>query len=360
MEALVALLHRTAAAVAEGADGAALAAPAFAEALDGQDPLARLRGDFLLPPTEPGAVHRRRAIGAPSVYLCGNSLGLQSTESRDEVGMEMAKWGQYGVEGHFKTDTPWVAADESVRGSMSAVVGALPSEVVVMGTLTGNLHAFMVPFYRPELGAAEPADRAPRTKILIEGKAFPSDYHAVASQVSSHGLDPKIHVVHARAGDADKYGASPSSSSSQSSSAGTGVGAATATPREDEDEERGEAGLPPSTDDVIAAIRAHGPTLSLVLLGGLQYYTGQFYDAERVIKAAKEAGAKIGLDLAHAAGNVPLVSSLQCNVMPCDAMQCDAQPIGVRITAPRVVTMSMSMSMSMSILCSFLSASSSS
>lgn len=206
VEALEALLHRIAAAMAEGVDGSALKVPAFAAALDASDPLSALRDRFRIPPAEEGAVHRGKGKSAEtSVYLCGNSLGLQSQDSGEEVRMELDKWARYGVEGHFKTDTPWVAADESVRGTMAALVGAQPREVVCMGSLTSNLHTFMVPFYRPEAESSSPSEEsgAPRrTKILIEGKAFPSDYHAVASQVVAKGLDPEVHVVRARAGDA--------------------------------------------------------------------------------------------------------------------------------------------------------------
>lgn len=318
IEAAEALVHRIAAAMAEGAGPSSFGTQAFAAAMDASDPLQPVREQFRFPPTEAGAVHRASRVGKPAVYLCGNSLGLQSKQSADEVSMEMAKWARLGVEGHFKTDTPWVAADESVRGGMAKVVGALPEEVVCMGTLTGNLHAFMVPFYRPEVGAAAAAAGsgdgsaeqapAPRTKILIEGKAFPSDYHAVASQVQARGLDPAVHVIRARAGDAERYGTGNGAASSDK-------GPATASDKKEEDAAGSgsaafseEAGLPPSTEDVIACIKHHGATLSLVLLGGLQYYTGRFYDAPRVIQAAKEAGAKVGLDLAHAVGNVPLVS----------------------------------------------------
>ncbi len=147
----------------------------FAESMVASDPLAALRDEYLFPPTEQGAVHRKE--GAPAVYLCGNSLGLQPKAVRTEVNAELDKWAQFGVEGHFKSDLPWVTVDETVHEASARIVGALPSEVAIMNSLTTNLHLLMVPFYRPT---------PQRHKIIIEGKAFPSDYVSPLAPLCPH------------------------------------------------------------------------------------------------------------------------------------------------------------------------------
>lgn len=140
----------------------------FASAIDEKDPFRKFRQEFNFPET--GSSSTRRTPGSEALYFCGNSLGLQPKRAQSYVQEELDKWAKYGVEGHFKTDKPWVTVDETVKDKMAAVVGAKSVEVAVMNSLTTNLHLMMVPFYRPDKN---------RYKILIEGKAFPSDYVSV-------------------------------------------------------------------------------------------------------------------------------------------------------------------------------------
>lgn len=201
------------------------------------------RESFLLP---------RGKIGAPLVYLCGNSLGLQPQRCSRYIAEELEKWGSLGVEGHFTPPRPWVSIDETVSEGLAALVGAAPSEVVVMNTLSSNLHILMCSFYRPS---------GTRTRILLEDCAFPSDSHVAQSQAALHGLDPAVTLLRM-------------------------------------------ASL--RTEDVVAAIRAAGDTLALVLLPGVQYYTGQRLDIAAITAAAHSVGAYAAWDLAHSVGNVPL------------------------------------------------------
>jgi kynureninase len=245
MEHLTALL---------AAPGAAPLDPAFAAALDERLGASR-RAHFLLPTRAPAPPPPAAGAGAPPplVYLCGNSLGLQPARCAGYVGEELAKWGAMGVEGHFTAPRPWVSTDEGAAPGLAALVGAAsPSEVVAMGTLTSNLHHLLCAFYRPA-GA--------RTRILLEAGAFPSDAHAAASQAALHGLDPRATLLH------------PAST---------------------------------RTEDVCAAIAAAGDTLALVLLPGVQYYSGHLLDVRAVTAAAHAVGAVAGWDLAHAIGNAPL------------------------------------------------------
>ncbi|MFT4605856.1 MAG: kynureninase [Rhodothermales bacterium] len=205
--------------------------------LDAADPLTAVRGRFHYPdpPT--------------TVYLTGNSLGLQPRSARAAIEARMAEWGALGVRGWHETD--WMATERDLAASMAGIVGAMPSEVAVGGTLTGNLHNLMAGFYRPEGG---------RTRILMEADAFPSDQYAVASQVQWHGLDPASEVLAVPGGDAA----------------------------------------------LEQAIERHGSSIALVLLAGANYYTGRVYDMRSIAAATRQAGAVVGLDLAHAAGNVKL------------------------------------------------------
>jgi len=221
----------------------------FAKALDAADPLANFRERFSFP---------EAAHGGEVTYFVGNSLGLQPHGARDVVVEELDKWSRLGVRGHFETDRPWAPYHEHLAEPMARIVGALPDEVVVMNSLTVNLHLLMVSFYRPT---------AERHKILVEDHAFPSDHFAVESQLRLHGFDSADSLV-------------------------------TIAPRS------GEEVLRP--DDIVAAIHEHGDELALVLLPGVQYYTGQVMPMERIVAAAHEVGAMAGLDLAHAAGNVVL------------------------------------------------------
>lgn len=221
----------------------------YALELDARDPLARFRDAFHFP---------TRADGSPVVYLCGNSLGLQPRGVQADMEQELEDWAELGVEGHFDGRDPWYSYHEKFSELLAPVVGAKPEEVVVMNSLTTNLHLMMVSFYRPS---------ADRYKIIVEGGAFPSDQYAVASQAHFHGFDPDEAVVELE-------------------------------PRPGETTLRDE--------DVLTAIEEHGDQLALVMLGGVNYYTGQVFDFESITRKGHEVGAAVGFDLAHAAGNYPL------------------------------------------------------
>jgi kynureninase len=229
--------------------------PAEAAALhaDETDPLRASRGRFHIPRIR-GGPH----AGEEAVYLCGNSLGLMPKATREAVVQELDDWASLGVEGHFHAKHPWYPAHEECRGAAARLVGALPREVVLMNSLTVNLHLMMASFYRPT---------RERFKIVIEDAAFPSDSYAVAGQARWHGLDPGAAVLHLK-------------------------------PR------AGEHAL--RTDDVLEQIERDGPSITLVLLGGVNYLTGQAMDFDRITQAGHRAGAVVGWDLAHAAGNIPL------------------------------------------------------
>jgi kynureninase len=190
-------------------------------------------------------------------YFCGNSLGLMPKAAFDNVNSVLRNWQHYGVEGHFLCDSPWLPFHETVRAGLADITGAKPEEVVAMNTLTANLHLLMVSFFRPS---------KTRTRILIEGKAFPSDRYAVSSQLQWHGLDDS-HLIELFP-------------------------------------EPGEDCLQPAR--ILEAIEAAGDTLALVLFPGVQYATGQAFDLRAITQAAHRVGALAGFDLAHAIGNVEL------------------------------------------------------
>ncbi|WP_346113400.1 kynureninase [Catellatospora bangladeshensis] len=206
---------------------------------------------FRIPPAEGGGY-------AEVAYMAGNSLGLQPRATRDELLEDLDAWARLGVEGHLEAGRPWLPYHELLTEQAARLVGGLPSETVVMNSLTVNLHLLMVSFYRPS---------GTRTRIVIEDAAFPSDSYAVRSQVAFHGLDPDAEVVRLR-------------------------------PRDGEDCLR--------TEDVLAYLRDEGGRVALVLLGGVNYLTGELMDIPAITGAARAAGAVAGWDLAHAAGNVPL------------------------------------------------------
>ncbi|MGN9812633.1 kynureninase [Micromonospora sp. BQ11] len=206
---------------------------------------------FHVPPAD-GGRHPEAA------YLAGNSLGLQPRATRDDLLADLDAWARLGVEGHLEAKRPWLPYHELLTGPAARLVGARPAEVVVMNSLTVDLHLLMVSFYRP-------AGR--RTRIVIEDTAFPSDSYAVRSQARFHGLDPDTTVVRL-------------------------------TPRAGEDNLR--------TSDVCDLLAAEGDTVALVLLGGVNYLTGELLDIPAITAAGRAAGAVVGWDLAHAAGNVPL------------------------------------------------------
>jgi kynureninase len=219
--------------------------------LDRSDPLPTLRSQFRIPPDPSGRYPE-------SAYFAGNSLGLQPTALRDRLNGELDDWAQLGVEGHLEAQRAWVAYHELLREPAARLVGAQPREVVVMNSLTVNLHLMMVSFYRP---AAE------RHAIVIEDSAFPSDSYAVRSQAAWHGYDPDEAIIRLK-------------------------------PRD------GEAAL--RSEDVIEFLATQGDRVALVLLGAVNYYSGEFLDIAPITAAGHAAGAIVGWDLAHAAGTLPL------------------------------------------------------
>lgn len=221
---------------------------AFAEQMDEKDPLKNFREQFYIPLIN----------GKECIYFTGNSLGLQAKTTQDYVLNELEDWANFGVEGHFHGRKPWLAYHEMFPKLVSKIVGALPEEVVVMNQLTVNLHLLMVSFYRPT---------QQRYKIICEAKAFPSDQYAMESQVRFHGYDPAEAIIEI-------------------------------SPREGEHTIR--------TDDILATIRQHSHETALVLFGGVNYYSGQVFNMAAITRAGHEAGAVVGFDLAHAAGNIEL------------------------------------------------------
>lgn len=221
----------------------------FAVALDEKDPLARFRDRFCIPKAD---------NGGPCVYLCGHSLGLQPVSARAYIDQELEDWADLGVEGHFRARNPWVPYHRLLTEQTASLVGAYPGEVVVMNSLTVNLHLMMASFYRPT---------PQRHKILVEQGAFPSDQYAVKSQAHFHGFDPATSIVELA-------------------------------PRDGESWVRDE--------DVELLIDREGDSIALILLGGVNYVTGQLFDLQGITKLGRRKGCVVGLDLAHAAGNVPL------------------------------------------------------
>ncbi|XP_078690397.1 kynureninase-like isoform X1 [Branchiostoma floridae x Branchiostoma belcheri] len=233
---------------------------AFAVAMDMEDPLQGLREDFFipkmkdLPPTDPTLV----CADDDCVYLCGNSLGLQPKGVRKYLEQDLDYWARYGVFGHFEGARPWALCDEYVIEQSARIVGARPEEVACMNGLTVNLHLLLVSFYQPT---------AARHKILIEGKAFPSDHYAMESQIRFHGYDPATSLLLAE-------------------------------PRQGEQTLR--------TEDIVSLIEREGESIALIAFSGVQYYTGQLFDMERITQAGHNKGCVVGFDLAHAVGNAEL------------------------------------------------------
>lgn len=220
----------------------------FAKQLDAQDALAKYRTEFNFP----------KVNGKKTIYFTGNSLGLQPKSAKTFIDEVMTDWADMAVEGHFFADKPWWDYHERFSNPLSKVVGALPSEVTVMNTLTVNLHMMMVSFYQPT---------AKRYKIICEEKAFPSDQYMLQTQVKFHGLNPDEVIVEVKR-------------------------------REGEHNLRNE--------DIIAKINEVGDALALILIGGINYYTGQVLDMKSITEAGHKVGAFVGWDLAHAAGNIKL------------------------------------------------------
>jgi kynureninase len=219
------------------------------EELDAADPLAEFRDRFYFPE----ASGRSQAL-----YFTGNSLGLMPKKARVYVEQELDDWSCLAVEGHLNAKNPWLPYHEFLTEPMARVVGAKPVETVVMNALTVNLHLMMVSFYRPS---------SERYKVVIEKGAFPSDQYAVEAQIKFHGFDPTAALIQL-------------------------------TPRDGESTLR--------TEDILETIEREGNSIALVMLGGVNYYSGQAFDMQRITEAAHAAGAVAGFDLAHAAGNLDL------------------------------------------------------
>ncbi|KAG0234162.1 Kynureninase (L-kynurenine hydrolase) [Actinomortierella wolfii] len=233
--------------------------PDFAAFMDKHDPLRELRNEFVIPTRgeiAPGADRPDE----PCTYLCGNSLGLMPKNVSKYIQEELTVWGEGAVQSHFKHrfGRPWARIEETVQEQSARVVGAKKDEVAIMNTLTSNLHTLFAAFYTPT---------PERHKVLIETKAFPSDHYAVESQIRWHGLDPATSLI-------------------------------CQSPR------KGEYLL--RTEDILETIEKHGHEIAVVCFSGIQFYTGQFFEIEKITKAAQAKGCIVGWDLAHAAGNVPL------------------------------------------------------
>lgn len=223
--------------------------PAVAARLDEADRLAGFRDQFHIP---------RSSSGENVIYFTGNSLGLQPKSVRGYIEQELKDWELLGVEGHVKARHPWMPYHEFLTAQMANVVGAKPIETVVMNSLTVNLHILMISFYRPS---------GDRFKVLIEKGSFPSDRYAVEAQIKLHGFDPESALIE--------------------------LG-----PRDGETTLR--------TEDIIDTIEREGATIALIMLGGVNYYTGQAFEMREITAAGHAAGALVGFDLAHAAGNLEL------------------------------------------------------
>jgi len=222
----------------------------FAQQLDQQDPLSQMRNEFHIP--------KMKGSDQDEIYFCGNSLGLQPKLTSQYLSDELTKWQTLGVRGHFDCEFPWMPYHEFLAEGSANLVGAKPSEVVCMNSLTANLHFLMVSFYRPT---------AKKFKVLIEDHAFPSDHYAVESQVKFHGFDPNDAMILLK-------------------------------PRE------GEQCL--HLEDILATIDEHADELALIMLPGVQYYTGQVFDMQAITDAAQHHDIVVGFDLAHATGNIEM------------------------------------------------------
>ncbi|MCU7549016.1 kynureninase [Chitinophagaceae bacterium LB-8] len=220
----------------------------FARQMDAEDPLQPFRKEFLIP------VHENKE----QVYFLGNSLGLQPKRARSYIEQVLRQWNQFGVEGFFTGDQPWLDYHDQLIHPLSSLVGARPGEVVVMNSLTVNLHLLLVSFYNPV---------GKRNKILCEEKAFPSDQYLLETHIRQRGLDPGEVIIEVKARDGEsliRY------------------------------------------EDIITAIKENEDELALVFWGGVNYYSGQVFDIKGITQAAHQAGAIAGFDLAHAAGNIKL------------------------------------------------------
>jgi kynureninase len=219
----------------------------FAKTLDKNDRIAHMRQEFHIP---------KDKNGNDWIYMCGNSLGLQPKSTKTYINQELEDWANFGVEGHFEAKNPWMPYHEFLTESMAKIVGAKPIEVVTMNTLTTNLHLLMVSFYQPT---------KTKFKIVIESDAFPSDRYAVESQLRFHGFDPKEGVIEW-------------------------------TPRAGEELLR--------MEDLETILDEHRDDIALLLIGGVNYYTGQYLDIKKIAELGHAKDCMVGIDLAHGAGNI--------------------------------------------------------
>src|SRR5438046_6476288 len=215
----------------------------FAKQIDAEDPLRGFRDKFHLPLGKDGS---------SLIYFSGNSLGLMPKSARQVVDQELEDWAKLGVDAHLEAKTPWYTYHEPLREPTARMVGAKPVEVICMNSLTVNLHLMMATFYRPTKS---------RFKILMEDPAFPSDTYAIKTQIVHHGLDPKNTLILAR-------------------------------PR------KGEFGV--RTEDIVNLIEQNADQLAVVMIAGVNFFTGQFFDIQTITAAAQKRGCTVGFDLAHA------------------------------------------------------------
>lgn len=221
----------------------------YAINLDKIDPIRNFRDQFYIP---------KDSNGNELIYLCGNSLGLQPKSTRAKVEQELLDWENLGVEAHFLGKNPWKDYHEFVTDSLAKIVGAKPKEVVAMGSLTANLNSLLISFYKPNLE---------RHKIVIEATAFPSDIYSVSSQIKLNGFDIDKSLIKLEAKVNETY---------------------------------------INTEDILSLIENEGDSIATILLGGVNYYTGQAFDMEAITKAGHKKGIIVGFDLAHAIGNLKL------------------------------------------------------
>ena len=222
----------------------------FAQKLDAEDPVRHFREKFHLPVGKDSK---------PLIYFAGNSLGLMPKAARQIVEQELDDWAKLGVDAHLDAKTPWYSYHETLRKPMARLVGAKPIEVICMNSLTVNLHLMMATFYRPRKHSG--------FKILMEEPAFPSDTYAIKTQIVHHGFDPRDALVLAQ-------------------------------PRKGEFTVR--------TEEIVDLIEKQGDQIAIVLIAGINFFTGQLFDIAEITKAAQKHGITVGVDLAHAVGNVPL------------------------------------------------------
>jgi len=221
----------------------------FAHQLDAEDPLGNFREKFHLPLGKDGK---------PLIYFAGNSLGPMPKSAREIVEQELDNWAELAVDAHHRAGTPWYSYHETLREPTARLIGAQPSEVICMNSLTLNLHLMLATFYRPTKS---------RNKILMEEPAFPSDTYAIKSQIVHHGFDPKDALILAH-------------------------------PRKGEFTIR--------TEEIVDLIERHSDQLAVVMIGAVNFFTGQLFDIEKITTAAQKHEIVVGFDLAHAVGNVPL------------------------------------------------------